>query len=312
MIERKKLIIKGRPSGPLYRTKKGVFYLGESEFILSSKWFKPYYNKINLIFTSPPFPLKKKKSYGNLNGEDYINWLANFSSPFNNLLKDDGSLVIELGSSWVSGIPTMSTESIQALLTLKERGNYHLCQEFVWHNPSSLPNPVQWVNVERIRVTNSFSRVWWLSKTPKPKADNRKILKEYSSSMKRLLKTQKYNPGKRPSGHQIGKKSFLINNGGAIPTNVLNISNTVSRGPYHSFCKNNNILSHPARMPVDLAKFFIQFLTDENDIILDPFAGSNVTGLAAEELGRKWRAIEKNPEYALTSKARFSTAWFLK
>lgn len=297
--------------GPLYRTKKGIFYLGKSEDILNSKWFKPYFHKINLIFTSPPFPLKKKKPYGNLNGEAYINWLSDYSSIFNQLLTKNGSLVIELGSSWESGIPAMSTDSIEALLALKERGDYYLCQEFIWHNPSSLPNPVQWVNVERIRVTNSFSRIWWLSRTPHPHANNKKILREYSPSMKRLLKTKKYNHGKRPSGHTIGEKSFLNNNGGAIPTNVLYIPNTVSNGGYLSYCKKHNIKSHPARMPLDLAKFFINFLTEENEIVLDPFAGSNITGLAAEELGRKWRCVEQNKEYAIASKSRFNNAWIL-
>jgi site-specific DNA-methyltransferase (cytosine-N4-specific) len=296
----------------LYRTKNGVLYLGLSEDILKSKWLKPLHNKVNLIFTSPPFPLRKKKAYGNLNGEKYIEWLSSYADLFNNLLAEDGSLVIELGNSWEAGIPAMSIEGLEALLALKKKGNYYLCQEFIWHNPSSLPNPIQWVNVERVRVKNSFSRVWWLSKTPNPKANNRNVLKEYSPAMKNLLKTKKYNSGKRPSGHNIGEKSFLKDNGGAIPTNVLYIPNTVSNGAYLDYCKENNIKHHPARMPIDLAKFFIHYLTDEQDIVLDPFAGSNVTGMAAEELGRKWRAIERDEEYAMASKARFPHAWGVK
>lgn len=299
-------------AGPLYRTQNGVLYLGPSEDILKSKWFIPLHNKVNLIFTSPPFPLKKKKAYGNLNGEQYIEWLSSYAEIFNNLLAKDGSLVIELGNSWESGIPAMSIESIEALLALKKEGNYYLCQEFIWHNPASLPNPVQWVNIERIRVKNSFSRVWWLSKTPRPKANNRNVLQEYSSAMKHLLKTKKYNSGKRPSGHNIGEKSFLTDNGGAIPTNVLYIPNTVSNGPYLTYCKKHKLKYHPARMPIDLAQFFIHYLTDEQDIVLDPFAGSNITGLAAENLGRKWRAIEKDKEYALASKTRFPNAWGVK
>lgn len=304
---------------PLYRTGKGVLYLGLSEEVLKSRWFKPLQQNVNLIFTSPPFPLKKKKAYGNLNGEEYVQWLAGFADLFENLLTDDGSVVIELGNSWVSGIPAMSIESIEALLELKKRGGFYLCQEFIWHNPSALPNPVQWVNIERIRVKNSFSRLWWLSKTPKPKANNRKVLQEYSSSMKQLLKTQNYNSGKRPSGHKIGKKSFLNDNGGAIPPNVLSIpsdflaiSNTISSNTYLDYCKINGVKHHPARMPVDLAKFFINFLTDENDIVVDPFAGSNVTGFAAESLGRRWRSIEKEEEYAMASKSWFENAWDVK
>ncbi len=298
--------------GPLYRTKKGVLHLGPSEEILKSKWFKPLRNKVNLIFTSPPFPLKKKKAYGNLNGKEYVEWLASFADIFNDLLAEDGSLVIELGNSWISGIPAMSIESLEALLELKKRGGYYLCQEFIWHNPATLPSPVQWVNVERIRVKNSFSRLWWLSKTPRSKANNRTILQEYSPSMKKVLKNRRYNPGKRPSGHNIGEKSFLTDNKGSIPSNVLYISNSISSDVYLEHCKKYNIKYHPARMPVDLAKFFILFLTEENDIVVDPFAGSNITGWAAESLGRRWRSVEKEECYAKASKVRFTNAWEIK
>ena len=63
-------------SGPLYQTEKGILYHGVSEEILKSRWFEPLLHNVNLIFTSPPFPLKKKKAYGNLNGDAYIEWLA--------------------------------------------------------------------------------------------------------------------------------------------------------------------------------------------------------------------------------------------
>ena len=175
---------------PLYRTKLGVQYLGPSEKITKSNYFKALKNRVNLIFTSPPFPLTRKKAYGNLNGSEYINWISSYVEIFDYLLAEDGSLVIEIGNSWVSRIPEMSIQCIEALLEIKRRGNYHLCQEFIWHNPAALPSPVQWVNVERIRVKNSFSRLWWLSKTPRPKANNRNILQEYSPSMKKLLKAK--------------------------------------------------------------------------------------------------------------------------
>jgi site-specific DNA-methyltransferase (cytosine-N4-specific) len=297
-----------KESCPLYQTQNGMMYQGSAEEILRSKWFKPLQNKINLIFTSPPFPLKKKKAYGNLNGKPYVDWLAGFAEIFNELLAKDGSLVIELGNSWMQGIPEMSTESLQALMELKKRGNYHLCQEFIWHNPSALPSPAEWVNIKRIRVKNTFSRIWWLSKSPYPKADNRSVLQEYSPAMKKLIENKKYDSGKRPSGYKIGEKSFLRDNKGAIPSNVLYISNTISTDPYLEYCKKNKMKCHPARMPIDLAKFFILFLTDEGDVVVDPFAGSNVTGWAAESLNRKWYSIEKDVVYARCSRSRFPNA----
>ena len=123
--------------------------------------------------------------------------------------------------------------------------------------------------------------------------------------MKKLLKSGKYNSGQRPSEHVIGEKSFLRNNGGAIPPNVLLSANTTSGDSYLAYCKNHGIEPHPARMSTDVASFFIRFLTEENDWVMDPFAGSNVTGAVAERLGRRWISIEPNQIYANGSIGRF-------
>ena len=299
----------GKPTLQLvYRTSLGRSYIGSSEEILTSPELAHLEHKVNLIFTSPPFPLTRKKSYGNLIGKDYVKWLSDFGPIFNRLLAKDGSLVIELGNAWDQGSPTMSLTPIKSLIRLKERGKFYLCQEFVWYNTGKLPSPAQWVNIERIRVKDSFTRFWWLSPTPKPKANNRLVLKGYSDSMKKLLKKGKYNSGKRPSEHNIGNKSFFKDNKGAIPSNVFSLANTASTDPYLEYCRKAGIVNHPCRMPVDLAKFFIQFLTQEDDMVLDPFAGSNVTGYTAEISNRRWVSVEKERKYACAAMSRFDTS----
>ena len=199
----------------------------------------------------------------------------------------------------------MSTLAMKALLGLVEDGGFHLCQQFVCHNPARLPSPAQWVNVERIRVTDSFTHVWWMAPSERPKADNRRVLRDYSTSMLKLLETQKYNAGARLSEHHIGETSFRKNNGGAIRSNVLRFANTAAVDDYQRYCKEQGLQKHPARMPSGLAEFFIQFLTDPGDIVLDPFAGSNTTGAAAERLGRKWLSIELDEAYVEGSVGRF-------
>jgi len=124
--------------------------------------------------------------------------------------------------------------------------------------------------------------------------------------MLKLLETQRYNPGKRPSEHHIGKTSFLKNNAGAIPSNVLEFTNTSSSDDYLRFCRLKGIEQHPARMPVGLPEFFIRFLTTAKGVVLDPFAGSNTTGAAAEMLGRRWISIEPDPTYVEGSAGRFA------
>lgn len=301
---------RSRPQ-PIYETNLGRMYWGKAEELLLRRPLCVKKNQVQLIFTSPPFPLNRKKKYGNLQGREYVDWLAGFAGLFRAFLKENGSLVVELGNAWEPGKPVMSTLALKALLALQEKGDFYLCQEFVCYNPARLPSPAQWVNVERIRVKDSFTRLWWMSPCDRPKADNRRVLKEYSDSMKKLLVSGKYNPGKRPSEHNIGETSFLTDNGGAIPPNVLQIANTQASDEYQNFCRSKGLSPHPSRMPLDLPKFFIKFLTDEGDLVLDPFAGSNTTGAASELLRRRWIGIEAQSDYAESSRGRFQQSSLL-
>src|SRR5208337_1244110 len=99
----------------------------------------------------------------------------------------------------------------------------HLCQQIICHNPARLPGPAAWVNVKRVRLKDSFTHVWWMSRSPTPKADNRRVLTPYSSDMRKLLKTQRYNAGRRPSGHVISERGFLNDHGGAIAPHVIDL-----------------------------------------------------------------------------------------
>jgi DNA modification methylase len=305
---------------PQYETPRGKIYLGDAEELLLKGPLIEYKGNVQLILTSPPFPLNRKKKYGNLTGQAYIQWLQKMAPICRDYLKPDGSIVLELGNAWERGKPVMSTLPIKALLAFLDAGQLQLCQEFVYYNPARLPTPAQWVTVERIRVKDAFTRVWWMSPSPRPKGNNRKVLKRYSKSMENLLKRGTYNTGKRPSEHNIGQKSFLKNNHGAIPPNVLiasdpekfepinllSYANTATNDPYQVYCRSKGIVPHPARMQAKLAEFFIEFLTDEEDLVMDPFAGSNTTGAVAEKLQRNWLSIELEGSYIDASKARFN------
>lgn len=280
-------------------------YCGSAEVLKSSRLARKYKGKVQLIFTSPPFPLNRKKKYGNLRGEAYVEWFASFAPIFRRLLKENGSIVVELGNAWEPGEPVMSTLALRALLAFLDKGRFHLCQQFVCYNPARLPSPVQWVNIERIRVKDSYTHVWWMAATQRPKADNRRVLKAYSPAMLKLLASQKYNSGKRPSQHDIGASSFLRNNNGAIPSNVITLTNTTNGDQYLNYCREAGHVPHPARMPIGLAEFFIRFLTRPRELVLDPFAGSNTTGAAAERLKRRWVAIEPREDYIESSRGRF-------
>lgn len=302
-----------------YRTQLGAMWCSSIEAFLGHREAKRIAGKVDLIFTSPPYPLVKEKRYGNKKGDEYLSWMRDLAPRLVQLLSPTGSVVIELGNAWQRGSPTMSTLPLRTLLEFQEAGGLHLCQHLVWHNPARLPGPAQWVTVERIRLKDSFTHVWWMSRTERPKASNRNVLLPYSNHMKDLLRKQGYNPGKRPSGHVVSEAGFLADHGGSIapsvlsleseadriPQSLLKLSNTKWDARYIEHCKNNFLAPHPARMPLELAGFMIQLLTDKNDLVLDPFAGSNTTGAAAQALGRRWIAVEMSAQYIEGSRGRF-------
>jgi site-specific DNA-methyltransferase (cytosine-N4-specific) len=200
-----------------------------------------------------------------------------------------------------------SLYNYRVLIRLCDELGFRLAEEFFWFNPAKLPSPIEWVNKRKIRAKDAVNTVWWLSKGDYPKADVRRVLVPYSARMLKLLEDPErfYTPKKRPSGHDIGAR-FNGDNGGAIPSNLLEIPNTESNSAYLRLCKLAEVPGHPARFPEKLPAFFIGFLTDPGDLVLDFFAGSNTTGAAAEAAGRRWMAFEASAEYLAASVFRFA------
>lgn len=287
---------------PLYTTRYGQAYVADSLDMLAQL---PD-DSVNLVITSPPFALQRKKEYGNKDQHEYVDWLAQFAELVFKKLTPDGSFVIDLGGAYKKGVPVRSLYQYRVLIKFCDEIGFHLAEEFFWHNPSKLPSPIEWVNKRKIRAKDSVNTVWWLSKTEWPKADVSKVLTEYSERMKKLIKDPAayYTPAKRPSGHDIGS-SFGKDNGGAIPSNLLQISNSEAGSRYLKLCKEFNFKAHPARFPAKLPEFFIRMLTDPNDLVVDIFAGSNTTGYVCEVEQRKWLAFEQLPEYLSASAIRF-------
>ncbi len=287
---------------PAYVTNWGAAYCGDALALLAELSDE----SVNLVLTSPPFALQREKEYGNRSQSDYVEWLAQFARLVQRKLKPDGSFVVDLGGAYETGSPTRSLYNFRVAVHFCDQLGFHLAEDFYWHNPSKLPSPIEWVNKRKLRAKDSVNTVWWFGKTRWPKADVTKVLTEYSDRMKKLLEDPDgfYTPKKRPSGHDIGK-AFAKDNGGAIPSNLLQISNSESNGVYLRGCKTVSAKQHPARFPAKLPEFFIRFLTEPGDLVLDIFSGSNTTGSVAEREGRMWLAFEERRDYLAASVFRF-------
>lgn len=143
-----------------YSTKHGALIHGTAEEAFNSEILNDCRGKVDLVFTSPPFPLNRKKKYGNLQGQTYVDWLAKLAPILRSFLKPRGSIVMEIGNAWEPGRPVMSTLALRALLAFLDTGQLCLCQQFIYNNPAKLPGPAQWVTVERIRVKDSYSHLY--------------------------------------------------------------------------------------------------------------------------------------------------------
>lgn len=300
--------------GPYFTSKLGAAYLGDSLEML--KALPP--GSVNLVVTSPPYALHFKKEYGNEHKDRYVEWFLPFAKEVRRVLTDDGSFVLNIGGSYNKGTPTRSVYHFKLLIALIEQIGFHLAQECFWYNPAKMPVPAEWVTVRRVRVRDSVEYVWWLSKTPQPKASNLNVLKEYSEDMIRLNRNG-VRGTVRPSGHVIRQSFDKIHAGGSIPPNVmegdfeipesmLKMGNNAANDFYTKRCKEEGVKIHPARFPALLPKFFIKLLTDPNDLVLDPFAGSLTAGAVAEELDRRWIAGESVREYLDAGTFRFQEA----
>ena len=287
---------------PAYFSHWGEAYCGDSRDFLAQ--FPD--NSINLVMTSPPFALQRKKEYGNREQDEYIGWLAEFARVIYRKLKPDGSFVLDLGGAYQKGAPTRSLYNFRIPIHFCDALGYYLAEDFYWHNPAKLPSPIEWVNKRKIRAKDAVNTVWWFSKTKYPKADVSNVLVEYGTRMKRLLEDPDkfYSPKKRPSGHDIGG-GFGKAGKGAIPSNLLQIPNTESNSIYMTACNAVGAKCHPARFPAKLPQFFIRFLTEPKDLVVDAFSGSNVTGWVAESEGRHWASFDTEIEYVAASAFRF-------
>ncbi len=296
---------------PYFVSRLGAAYFGDSLEMLKALPSA----SVNLVVTSPPYALHFKKEYGNEHKDGYVKWFLPFAKEILRVLTEDGSFVLNIGGSYNQGTPTRSIYHFKLLIALVEEIGFHLAQECFWYNPAKMPVPAEWVTVRRVRIRDSVEYVWWLSKTPHPKASNLNVLKEYSEDMIRLNRNG-VRGTIRPSGHVIRESFDTIKAGGAIPPNVteaefdlpecmMKMGNNAANDFYTKRCKEEGIKIHPARFPALLPKFFIKLLTDPNDLVVNPFAGSLTAGAVAEQLDRRWIAGEAVEEYIKAGRFRF-------
>lgn len=268
---------------------------------------------IALCLTSPPYALARPRAYGNKTEREYVAWLVDALEPIIANLLPGGSLVLNVSNDiFERGSPARSTYLERLVLALTDQG-LHLMDRWIWHNPCKPPGPTQWASRTRQQLNVAWEPVLWFAKNPhKCFADNRRVLEPHSEKHKKLLarggenRSAQYGDG----AYRIMQGSYGDRTEGRIPRNVL----WHPTGPGRSYSSAEatalGLPGHGATMPLSLVTQIIRFLTDENadHLVADPFGGSGTTGLAAQNLGRRWILTEAAAQYSAASAMRFDDA----
>jgi DNA modification methylase len=269
---------------------------------------------IALCLTSPPFPLRKPRAYGNPTEIEYIDFICRALEPIVARLVPGGSICLNVSNDiFLQGSPGRSLYRERMVIALCERLGLTKMDELVWLNPSKPPAPVQWASVRRVQLNVAWEPVYWFTNDASlVRADNRRVLQPHSKRHLRLIesggeqRTASYCDG----AYRLRNGSFGGATRGRIARNLLVHSHSCAdQKLYKARARGLGLPAHGAAMPLSLAKFLIDFLTQSaTDLVADPFGGSCTTAKAAETLGRRWITTETVLAYVRGSAERFRSA----
>jgi len=251
---------------------------------------------VDLILTSPPYPILTPRPYGGVDAAQWVDWMAGLAQIWRKLLTPGGSIMVNMGYTYLRGGPHQSLYPEEFAVRMATGCGWRLCQRLFWHNPHALPSPMPWVAIERKRVKDAVQPIYWFSRGV-DRADNRRVLVPYSKVTLKKEIGRSREPVCRDSGYDFGAESFSRDNGGAIPPNLVIASNAGSQARHKRRARAAGLPVHPASFPESLAAFAIALATEPGDTVYDPFAGSGTVAAAAERLQRRWIASERAYEY---------------
>jgi site-specific DNA-methyltransferase (cytosine-N4-specific) len=257
---------------------------------------------VQLICTSPPYPLLSPKEYGNVPPDRWVGWLLELCEKWLGTLTPDGSLMLNIGSVFKEGVAAQQLHIERLLVKLEDELGVHLLQTLYWANPTKMPTPLNWVGIQRLRVTQSVEPLLWLSKNPMAYGNNRHCLRPYSPEGLRSIEKPRLK--KRPSGFSFGAGSFR-NQGGSIPPSLITATPTGKEEVrYRKAVRAAGRIPHPAILPAAVARFCIQLATNVGDTVYDPFSGSGTLVAESLKLGRKAIGSDRALEYLESSLIR--------
>jgi len=235
---------------------------------------------IDLIITSPPYADQRKRTYGGVSADNYVNWFMPIADELFRVLKPTGSFVLNIKERVVNG--ERHTYVMELIIEMRKRG-WLWTEEYIWHKRNCYPG--KWPN----RFRDAWERCLHFNKHKKFNMYQEQVMVPMGDWRHRRLKSLSETDRKRDEskvGSGFGKKiENWIGRDKAYPTNVLHLATE---------CGNKN---HSAAFPEGLPEWFISLFTKAGDTVLDPFLGSGTTMYVSQRLGRNAIGIEMVAEY---------------
>ena len=266
---------------------------------------------IALLVSSPPYPLRKMRAYGNPHADEYVDFITRALEPIVRNLVDGGVITLNVGNDiFEPGSPARSLYREKMVIALHERLGLSKFDELIWANFSKPPGPVRWASITRQHLNCSFEPVYVLTNNPlKCRADNRHVLESHTERHRRLIAKggEQRNSINCDGAYRIREGSYKNDTAGRIPRNVLMYGHACKvQQAVKSAARARGLAPHGAPMPLALADFLVRYLSAPGDLVVDPFGGSLTTGHAAEMNGRRWICTERQWDYLAAGAHRFS------
>jgi site-specific DNA-methyltransferase (cytosine-N4-specific) len=267
---------------------------------------------INLMVSSPPYPLAHPRNYGNPPAR-YIDFICGALEPVVRHLAPGGSICLNVANDiYVTGLPARSTYVERLVIALEDRFGLELVDRLIWFDRSKAPGPIQWASLTRQQLNQSYEPIIWMTNdAARLQSDNRRVLQPHTEKHLRLLaqggerREAQYANG----AYRLREGSFGKPTVGRIPRNVLEFGHSCAdHRQYRRDAERLGLPVHGAAQPLALVKFLIELTTEPGQLVVDPFGGTIKSGKAAEELGRTWLVVEHMLDFIVAAAERFRMA----
>jgi DNA modification methylase len=268
---------------------------------------------IALALTSPPYPLASPRAYGNPTEAQFVDWICRMLEPIVKNLLPGGSIVLNVSNDiFLSKSPARSLYRERMVIAMSERLGLYKMDEIIWHNPCKAPGPIAWASKERFQLNVAWEPVYWFTNDPlKVRSNNQRVLEPHSKQHTALMQSggEKAARSNGDASQRIKVGAFSLETQGRIPRNLQTIPhNCVDQARYKQHAQRVGLPTHGAAMPLALARKLVGFLSEEDDLVVDPFGGSFTTPKACEQLRRRWISADLMGEYVAGSASRFEDA----